>query len=147
METREYRKLLHEAEGEVARLKAALIEAEGVVRFCRRRLQDKAQQTLPLPTGPIDLGTKSGNKSVAEAAAEVIRAARRPLRAGEIAKALVASGWEDKETLPVTITSAIRRRDDLFDKVDRGLFAVKNGTHETEQASATALAVPPSVSG
>lgn len=119
--------MLREAEAQVAQRKQALEDAEAVVRYCRERLRSLEHQPLALPF-ERPLGSSLTGKTVAEATCEVLRAAQgRPLRVGEIARALVAGGFPSKKSLTVTITTAIRRREDLFERVDRGLFVLRNG--------------------
>ena len=121
------RELLAEVEKELARLEEAVRESEIHAKYLRRRLQELEQQTLPLT--PSRLPDDLTRLSVAEASAQVVRSAGRPMRAIEIAKQLVKAGFEDKKSLSVTITSAMLRRKDLFHKIDRGLFTLRNGDH------------------
>jgi len=129
MDLTNYKAMLADAVADVERLSSALEDAKSVVRFCQRRIEELTQMTLPLPLAHSDQVLNLSDKSVPDAAMAVIRAAGRPLRAKEIAERMVAGGFEARESLPITVTTAIRRRDDLFRKVDRGLFALRNGDH------------------
>ncbi len=131
MDLRTCRELLKEVESELAQLEGAVREREIHARYLRRRLQELEQQTLPLTPSDKALPPDLSHLSIAEATARVIRSAGRPMRSKEISAQLVKVGFEDKETLSLTVTSAMLRRKDLFQKIDRGLFALKNGvSHE-----------------
>lgn len=127
MDLTSYKSMLFEAEQEIDRLQDTLKDAEGVIRFCRRRIQELEQMTLPLQPESNEALIDLSGKTIPEAAHEVMLSKGTAMRVGDVAQAMVAAGFRDSTNLTVSVTTAIRRRTDLFRKVDRGLFAARNG--------------------
>ena len=139
MDLTTYKSMLADAERDVLRLETELADAQSVARYCRRRVQELEQMTLPLGSiRPPDITLKLAGMTVWEAARAVLIREKRAMRVKEIAQALVESGdFKDSGSLPITILTAMRRREEVFTKVDRGLFALRNGEHSKNQRPAS----------
>jgi len=95
--------------------------------------------SVPIVGTPVNTHRFGPGTNLANAAAEILRANKRPMRSNEIADIILASGYpapqvdSDKPRAFVnTIFSALTRRKDLFRKPSRGLWALasQNGTGE-----------------
>ena len=123
--------LIVEAEHEVQESEAALAERKGVLRFMRRRLQSLEASTTALP-GMGTTFTSSSPPSVSgmalpAAVQAVLSFAGCALHVRDIRKRLIESGYGDRKNLVISVTSAARRRTDLFVKVRKATYGLKNG--------------------
>lgn len=121
----QYREWLREAETEIERLAENARETEAHARFLRRKIAEHESTTraFTFPTlPPLDLQ----GKTIPEAVADVLRA-RGTLHVRDITQELVAGGFPARDNLQTTVTTACFRKKDLFQKVGRGRFALKNG--------------------
>lgn len=68
-------------------------------------------------------------ESLPEKIREILKEAKKPLRARDIARALKEKGEKtsSKKGLLPNVVSALRRRTDLFQKVARGTYKLKGG--------------------
>jgi hypothetical protein len=131
------REILNQAEQELAQLQDQVREVQALARFMRKQIEQNAAQTpmLPLPnTNRPDYA----EMSLPDAIHDVLRRAGRPLHVKQITDHLVTGGKENQTHLPVSVTSAARRRHDLFVQTAKATFGLRNGVHEKRPADSPA---------
>ena len=119
----DYVAILADLEIEISKLRQVLRDAEASQRFYSR-LNSKS---------PRIIRTKKNGNTVPKVVANVIARTGRPMGAAEIARILSNDGLDSP--LPISITSAMRRRTDLFQKVSRGLYELRPGAMIETQTS------------
>lgn len=138
--------LLTDVRREIQALEKELDELRRVESYLAKTPTPVSPPPTP-PTPPVQLSPESppvsharrfsSVTSIAEAVAAILKESGRPMRSGEIAEIMTAGGYPakgDERGFSNTVFSAIRRREDLFEKRGRGLFglrALPNGVHES----------------
>ncbi len=122
------RKLLAEAERELGDAEQRVQELKVLAGFLRRQIDANAQATavLPLPTDLPELPDYA-EMSIPDSMKDALQRHGRPMHVARIAEALIAGGREAANHLKVSITSAARRRSDLFVQTAKATFGLRNG--------------------
>lgn len=126
-------RLIQAAEMELGEAESRVEELRVLIRFLKRQIEKNRTQQgpeLPFTDGPAPNYAK---KTLPEAVADVLRRAGKPLHVREIAKRIVKGGKKDARHMTVSITSAARRRDDLFIQTAKATFSLRNGVFLNEQ--------------
>jgi len=119
------RQQIASAERRITKLEFELAVERQVLERLKGMRGNSAQQ--PLSSGEPPRATRVVSGSLAHQAAAVLRAAGKPLRARDISNQLERQGVtsKGKTSLLALVISAMRRREDLFKRVRRGVYALK----------------------
>ena len=105
---------LDELAGSVAKLKGGAAQKPRAKRAVRKKAAARPRR-------------KRGGKSLREGIVEILSKSDRPMRAREIAEALMKSGYATSSSNPQNMVSALLAQGDDFRRLRRGLYTVKKG--------------------
>lgn len=103
---------------------------EAIKFLLKAEYGEKSNLTKEAPIPQLE--TRFANKTIKEAAIEILKEASRPLRMREILESLNKGG----KTVDINVLYAVLAREirtGVIKKVDRGVLALTNSEHNTEE--------------
>ena len=119
------RELIEESERRLAQLRSQVAEEEKFLALLRARMTRSAGAPGDQDETPRAAEVVAG--SMATRIIEVMREAGRPMRGLEVAQAVHAKSKDGTfASIQNTVFGTLRRRDDLFLKIARGVYSLRD---------------------